>query len=240
MQFIKALVVLLRWIAKKRALAPFLILSIGLFQNLRADGPKPWRVKLQVETKNGKKFTGYIVVAEPYCSLDTLKNSKDTPSILRQFSYQQYNDTQYFYRNPLFYNFLLPYKDGQDKPIKSTANTYLQRTKILSGNIKQIKVLSINLEPDYQIEGKHTQADTLWMRSKLLKTLWLEALDWDAPWCSYGFFYHEQQPELDALTAKLRKLLNKESPGEADKKALKLLLNKITRYKVVLVSRCTC
>jgi len=229
-------------VTPSRGLARHLLLLVLFcgFYRAFADGPKPWRVKLLVETNTGKKFTGYMVVSEAYCSIDSLTRTASTPVILRQIKYQQNGDTLFFSRNLVLYPITLSYTDNNNKPIQGTANTYLGNSKILAGSIKTLRVLGVSRQSPYYIENKLTQSDTAWMNTRPLKFVWLQAQDWEVPWCDIGLFFHEQNAELDKLVARVKKMLKMESHTVADEKTLRLLLNKITRYKVVIAKMCTC
>lgn len=191
-----------------------------------------WLLKLVIEKTDGNKFVVYSHVPSYEIDKDSIKNDKYLFN--KRFIFNKNG----FYLNAVKYVFQNPYSSGKDK-----IDTYklLNSTKVNILEIKQIEIDEIiRFGYSREILNDLSLNDTLWFKIKPLKSESCETY-----FCSYNLFCHEYNDEIKrlvhSLKIKCKQIEKEESENERrnDKEVL-LIIKKLTKYKVVVITTCTC
>ena len=79
-----------------------------------------------------------------------------------------------------------------------------------------------------------TFKDTAWLKTKVVKTV-----NTGGYLCGYALYFHEYNSELEKLLKELKKVAKKAETNEDDM-IMESILEKIMRFKVIVIASCTC
>ncbi len=220
----------------------YIILFLTLLNTtfVYSDGGTTYWIKLQIITKQGKKINGYREINSLYCDIDSLKHSGRAATLIKELSFHQFGDSLIFYKDEIVYKYSLPNIDIKNKLITKKARAFLHEKRIMFGDIKQLKVLKVSPAEKGYISNELVLADTIWLKTKVIKHDSFDAFNLGMPYCLFNLFYHEQNAEIEKLVLEIKELIKKVESNSNDEKVFKSILKKIMKYKVVIIEDCTC